>query len=166
VGVDVSRSHQNAKNFSFIRGATSSWPPTAQAKSIDQGSTSYSLADALIPYAKRDYARALELLAPLAERGDAVAQLKIGIIFFRGKVGSPDHNAAIRWFTKAAENGQAEAEFQLGQIYRDGPGVNVDGKLALYWLGRAAEKDMSRAMNALGELYLGHQDVPQDSPLQ
>jgi TPR repeat protein len=122
VGVDVSRSHQNAKNFSFIGGATSSWPPTAQAKSIDQGSTSYSLADALIPYAKLDYARALKLLAPLAERGDAVAQLKIGIIFFRGKVGSPDHNAAIRWFTKAAENGQAEAEFQLGQIYRGRPG--------------------------------------------
>jgi TPR repeat protein len=58
---------------------------------------------------------------------------------FTGKVNSPDHVAALRWFTKAAENGQVEAQFELGRIYRDGLGTRVDGKLAAYWLERAAE---------------------------
>src|SRR5262245_36282384 len=140
------------------------WPLAARAGSLDQMQerAGFSLADALIPYAKRDYVRALELLAPLAERGNAVAQLKLGIIFSKGKVNSPDHVAALRWFTKAAEQGQAEAQFELGRIYRDGLGVRADSRRAVYWLERAAEKDMPQAINALGELYLGYQDVPQD----
>ena len=119
------------------------WPLAARAQSLDQkqGSAPYALADALMPYAQRDYARALELLAPLAERGNAVAQLQLGIIFSRGEVSSPDHVAALRWFTKAAENGQVEAQFELGRIYRDGLGTRVDGEAAVYWLERAAEKD-------------------------
>jgi uncharacterized protein len=160
-GVDISQSPPNAKSLSLIGGATS-WPSIAHTESIDQEDTSFALADALMPYARRDYVRAVALLAPLAERGDAVAQLKLGIIYFRGKVGSPDHPAALRWFTKAAKNGQAEAQFQLGRMYRDGLGANVEGKLAEYWFERAADKGTPRAINALGALYLGHQDVRQD----
>jgi TPR repeat protein len=108
--------------------AATTWPLAACAQSPDQiqGSAPYALADALMPYAQRDYVRALQLLAPLAEQGNAVAQLKLGIIFSRGKVNSPDHVAALRWFTKAAENGQVEAQFELGRIYRDGLGTRVD----------------------------------------
>jgi uncharacterized protein len=144
--------------------AAAIWPLEARAQSPDprQGSAPYALADALMPYAQGDYGRALELLAPLAEQGNAVAQLTLGTIFSRGEVNSPDHVAALRWFTKAAENGQVEAQFELGRIYRDGLGTRVDGKLAAYWFERAAEKDAPHAINALGELYLGYCDVPQD----
>jgi uncharacterized protein len=145
-------------------GQAAAGPLAAHAQSLDrmQESAGYALADALMPYAKRDYGRALTLLAPLAEQGDAVAQLKLGIIFSRGKVGSPDHVAALGWFTKAAEQGQVEAQFELGRIYRDGLGTRADGDAAVYWLQRAAEKNTPHALNALGELYLGHQNVPQD----
>jgi TPR repeat protein len=122
-------------------------------------SAGYALADALMPYAQRDYGRALALLAPLAEQGNAVAQLKLGIILSRGKAGSLDHVAALAWFTKAAEQGQVEAQFELGRIYRDGLGTRVDGNAAVSWLERAAAQDTP---HALGELYLGHQSVPQD----
>src|SRR6266568_3806575 len=117
-------------------GASTTSPLAARADAIDQvqGSANYSLADALVPYAQRDYFRALELLTPLAERGNAVAQLKLGIILSRGKISSPDYVSALRWFTKAAENGQAEAQYELGRIYRDGLGADTDGKLAVYWL--------------------------------
>jgi uncharacterized protein len=146
-------------------GPATAWAVTAHAQTPDpmQLSAGYALADALIPYAQRDFARALELLAPLAEQGNAVAQLKLGIIYSRGKVGSPDHVAALGWFTKAAERGQAEAQFELGRMYRDGLGARANGKAAAYWFERAAEKAASRAINALGELYLGHPDVPRDS---
>jgi uncharacterized protein len=148
----------------FAWGVLVTWPLTANAQSLDpmQPSADYALADALIPYAQRDFVRAQELLAPLAEQGNAVAQLKLGIILSRGKAGSRDHVAARLWFTKAAENGQVEAQFELGRIYRDGLGTRVDGKAAVYWFERAAEQATSHAINALGELYLGHQDVPRD----
>src|SRR6266567_4162392 len=82
--------------------AAATWPLAVRAEPPDQmqGNAPYALADALMPYAQRDYARALELLAPLAEQGNAVAQLKLGIILSRGKVNSPDHVAALRWLTK------------------------------------------------------------------
>jgi TPR repeat protein len=145
-------------------GQATTWLLEAHAQSLDQmqGSAAYALADALMPYAQRDYVRALELLAPLAEQGNAVAQLKLGIIFSRGKVNSPDHVAALRWFKKAAEKGQVEAQFELGRMYRDGLGARVDGKVAVYWFERAAEKGTPHAINALGELYPGNQNVPQD----
>jgi TPR repeat protein len=105
-------------------GPATTWPVAAHAQSLDQVplTAAYALADALIPYAQRDFVRALELLAPLAEQGNAVAQLKLGIIFSRGKVNSPDPVAARLWFEKAAEKGQVEAQFELGRIYRDGLG--------------------------------------------
>jgi hypothetical protein len=54
--------------------AATTWPLAARAESPDQiRSAPYLLADALISYAQRDYARALELLAPLAEQGDAAS---------------------------------------------------------------------------------------------
>src|SRR4029078_9225479 len=145
-------------------GPAAASPLAARAQSLEQTqeSAGYTLADALMPYAKRDYGRALALLTPLAEQGNAVAQLKLGMIFSGGKAGSPDHVAALRWFTKAAEQGQVEAQFELGRIYRDGLGTRVDGNAAVSWLERAAEKDTPHALNALGELYLGHQNVPQD----
>jgi uncharacterized protein len=139
-------------------------PLAARAQSLEQTqeSVGYALTDALTPYAQRNYGRALALLAPLAEQGNAVAQLKLGIIFSCGKTGSPDHVAALGWFTKAAEQGQVDAQFELGRIYRDGLGTRVDGNAAVSWLERAAAKDTPHALNALGELYLGHQNVPQD----
>jgi len=148
-------------------GSVAASPLAARAQSLEQTqeSAGYTLADALMPYAKRDYGRALALLAPLAEQGNAVAQLKLGMIFARGKTGSPDHGAALAWFTRAAEQGQVEAQFELGRIYRDGLGTRADGDAAVYWLERAAEKNTPHALNALGELYLGHQSVPQDFAL-
>jgi uncharacterized protein len=149
----------------LVGGQVTTWSLEAHAQSLDQmqGSAPYALADALMPYAQRDYVRALELLTPLAEKGNAVAQLKLGMIFSRGKLNLPDHVAALRWFSKAAEQGQVEAQFELGRIYRDGLGARIDGKLALYWFERAAERGTPHAINALGELYyLGHQDVPQE----
>jgi uncharacterized protein len=145
-----------------VQAATGLLEARAQPLDRMQESAGYALTDALIPYARRDYSRALALLAPLAEQGNAVAQLKVGMIFSRGKAGSPDHVAALGWFTKAAQQGQVDAQFELGRIHRDGLGTRVDGNAAVAWLERAAAKGAPHAFNALGELYRGHQDVPQD----
>lgn len=124
--------------------------------------TTPALADALIRYTKLDYIKSLEMLLPLAQSGDAVAQEVLGFMYARGEGIPTDETAAYQWFTLAAEAGRTEAQFQLGRIYRDGAGVPQDSKTALYWFGKAAQRGSPDAMNAAGEIYLGRYDIHVD----
>ena len=64
-----------------------------------------ALVEALIPYAKQDYAEATRLLVPLAAQGDAIAQLTLGRMHLRGE-GVPQNSfAAFEWLHLAAEQG-------------------------------------------------------------
>jgi TPR repeat protein len=123
---------------------------------------SYGLSDALIRYAKLDYANAHQLLRPLADAGDAVAQEILGFMYLHGEGVPRDDAAAFHWFTLAAEAGRTAAQFELGRMYRDGVGVMPDGKTALLWFRRAAEQGETEACNSVGELYLGHGGIPPD----
>jgi TPR repeat protein len=122
----------------------------------------HALSDALIRYAKLDYANAHQLLWPLADEGNAVAQEILGFMYLRGEGVRRDDATAFRWLTMAAESGRAEAQFELGLMYRDGLGVTPDGKTALLWLRRAAEQGETDACNSVGEMYLGHGGIPPD----
>jgi TPR repeat protein len=129
---------------------------------FSQAATADELTDALIRYAMHDYPRAIEMLTPLADRGDAVAQTKLGLIYTRGEGVARDDAAALGWLTRAAEQNQSEAQFELGVMYRDGIGTPTNGNLAMLWFGRATERGVPHAFNAIGEMYLGHQDVAPD----
>ena len=121
-----------------------------------------ALVEALIPYAKQDYAEAGRLLDPLASQGDAIAQLTLGRMHLRGE-GVPQNSfAAFEWLRLAAEQGNPDAQVELGVMLRDGVGAVADGQLALHWFKRAADRGAPAAFNAIGELYLGHHDVAQD----
>jgi uncharacterized protein len=121
-----------------------------------------ALVEALIPYAKQDYAEARRLLVPLALQGDVIAQLTLGRMHLRGE-GVPQNSfSAFEWHRKAAEQGNPDAQYELGVMVRDGVGATADGQLALQWFKRAADRGAPAAFNAIGELYLGHQDVAQD----
>lgn len=118
--------------------------------------------DAVIAYAKSDYAKALELLTPLAKQREVIAQLLLGRMYSQGE-GVPSNNfTALELYRRAAEQGNIDAQFELGIMYRDGLGTTVDGKIALYWFKRVADRGLPHAYNAIGELHLGHQDVPPD----
>jgi TPR repeat protein len=129
---------------------------------FSQAATADELTDALIRYAMHDNPRAIEMLTPLADRGDAVAQTKLGLIYTRGEGVARDDVAALGWLTRAAEQNQSEAQFELGVMYRDGLGTPANGALAMHWFERATERGVPHAFNAIGEMYLGHQDVAQD----
>ena len=129
---------------------------------FNQAATADELTDALIRYAVHDYERAIEMLTPLADRGNAVAQMQLGLIHARGEGVPRDDVAAIDWLTRAAEQGQSEAQFELGVMNRDGSGTPIDGKRAIYWFERAAEAGAPHAFNAIGEMYLGHPDIALD----
>jgi uncharacterized caspase-like protein len=87
---------------------------------------------------RASYADALRVWLPLAEGGDAEAQLNVGEIFERGVGGTPDPTAAAAWYTRAAEQGYGPAQLNLGSLYDRGVGVAKDPKAARDWYRRAA----------------------------
>ena len=65
--------------------------------------------DGMAAYESGDYATALQEWRPLAEQGDAEAQLNLGLIYDDG-YGVPVNDAeAAKWFRKVAEQGDATA---------------------------------------------------------
>ena len=66
--------------------------------------------DAVDAHARGDYAKALRLIRPLANDGDASAQFNLGLMYTTGQGVQQDNAAAALWFRKAAEQGYAPAQ--------------------------------------------------------
>jgi TPR repeat protein len=54
-------------------------------------------------HSRGDYQKALRLIRPLANDGDAVAQFNLGLMYATGQGLQQDNAAAASWFRKAAE---------------------------------------------------------------
>ncbi len=96
-------------------------------------------------YQSGNYSGAMQNWMPLAEQGDANAQLNVGLMYDAGQGVSVDHARAAQWYRKSAENGLAAAQYNLGLLYRDGQGVEQNKQLSSDWLGRAAEQGLQEA---------------------
>ena len=72
---------------------------------------------------QKNYAQAVQLLRPWAERGDAWAQYSLGVMYYRGRGVAQDDAQAREWLEKAAAQGLAEAQFNLGVMHKNGQGV-------------------------------------------
>ncbi len=100
-----------------------------------------ALEDCRAAYERQDYATALQLCRPLAEGGDARAQLSLGGMYYNGQGVQRDFPEAAKWTRKAAEQGYAPAQADLGVLYWNGEGVPQDVVLAYMWLSLAAEQE-------------------------
>ena len=80
-----------------------------------------------------------------AERGNAKAQLKLGLCYYNGHGVEPNPAEAVRWFRLAAKQKNAEAEFYMGRAYNTGAGVKKDDEVAYAWFERAAQKGHEQA---------------------
>ncbi|HSQ91047.1 MAG TPA: tetratricopeptide repeat protein, partial [Nitrospiraceae bacterium] len=69
-----------------------------------------------------DYATALREWRPLAERGDALAQYNMVVLYRKGRGVPQDDVQARQWYEKAAVQGQAKGQFSLGTLYFNGEG--------------------------------------------
>src|SRR5262245_50685230 len=63
--------------------------------------------------ASGDYATALRLLRPLADQGDAFAQLNLGVMYDNGRGVPRNYAEAAKWFRLAADQGLANAQLNL-----------------------------------------------------
>jgi TPR repeat protein len=95
------------------------------------------LEDADAAWERRDFAAALQLLHPLADQGNAEAQMKLGFMYVTGEGIPQDYAEAVKWFHLAADQGQANAQCFLGLMYFEGRGVPRDYVSAHMWLSLA-----------------------------
>ena len=121
-----------------------------------------TLEDAAAAHARGDYAKALRLIRPLANDGDAAAQFNLGVMYLTGHGVQQDDAAAALWFRKAAEQGYALAQTNLGVLYRDGRGVAEDATEAVMWFRKAADQGDAVSEFQLGNQYAFGKGVPQD----
>ena len=96
--------------------------------------------DANAAYEKGDYATALQLWRPLADQGDASAQIRMGASYADGSGVTQSYPEAMNWFRKAAEQGNARAQFNLGTLFYNGQGSPRNYPEALKWFKLAADQ--------------------------
>lgn len=107
-------------------------------------------------------AQAVDLLTPLAAGGDALAALRLGAAYERGRGVAADPAAASRWYRIAADAGEVDALYNLGAIHARGVGVVRDVGEAVLWFRRAADQRDAQAQLNLGLLYLTGDGVAPD----
>ncbi len=101
------------------------------------------------------YSGAMQSWLPLADAGNADAELNIGILYDAGQGVPVDPVQAATWYRKSAEHGHAAAQYNLGMMYSTGRGVVLDPDQAHYWLALAARQGLQEARAMLPEIEVG-----------
>jgi hypothetical protein len=85
-----------------------------------------------------DYVAAARRIIPLAQRGDAHAQAKLGFMYANGQGVPQSYDIAVNWYLQAAEQGEPTGQYLLGLMYDKGFGVVANVVFAYKWLNLAA----------------------------
>ena len=110
-------------------------------------------------YMQGNFGRALREWRPLAERGHAVAQFQLGVMFEHGHGVSRDAVQAVEWYRKAAGRGDAHAQNNLGVAYANGRGVPQDVAQAVELFRKSAAQGLAIAQRNLGIMYFSGEGV-------
>lgn len=108
-----------------------------------------------------DYAGAVTIWRPLAEKGDPEAQFDLGQAYRWGRGVQLNLATAKTWYERAANQGQVDAQTTLGLLLFQNGG-QADG---LKWLKKAAEQDEPRAQLVYGTALVNGDGVSQDPAL-
>src|SRR5664279_2517883 len=82
--------------------------------------------DALATRAAKAEPEAIVQLLDMARSGDAEAQLRVGLIYYDGRVVERNFALALEWLHKAAAKGQNQAMNLIGHFCQEGLGVPQD----------------------------------------
>jgi localization factor PodJL len=92
-------------------------------------------------------------LVSLANRGNAAAQLLLGLEYLDGTGAAKNESEAAQWISRSAGHGNAVAQFWLGTLYANGRGITADPALAIHWYEEAAMQGNRKAMHQLAVSY-------------
>jgi hypothetical protein len=88
---------------------------------------------ALAAVSRHDYASALRIVRPLAERGDMVAEYLLAAMYDRGMGFPENHPMALQWYRRSAGEGYSQSMRNLGTMYRNGEAGRNDYVEAYRW---------------------------------
>lgn len=94
--------------------------------------------EGIAAYTSGDFEGAVREFSPMAEKGNAISQYHLGLLYEEGQGVSKSFASARQWYQKAADQGNADAMFALGQVYAEGLGVKKDHVAAYRWFDQAA----------------------------
>ena len=106
------------------------------------------------------YKLAYEKLKPEAEKGNAMAQYRLGQMYHLGYGFTKNDQEAIKWFTKSAQLGNEDSQYEMGVLFSDKNNKNY--KLAARYFREAAENKHFLAQYQLGTMYREGKGVIQD----
>ena len=104
-------------------------------------------------YLKKDYVTALKILKPLAENGNAKAQITMGLMYDYGHGVDKDPAESIKWYRMAAEQGEPLVQLDLGIKYFQGQGVKQNYQEAAKWWEMSANAGVADSQFNLGLMY-------------
>jgi TPR repeat protein len=127
------------------------------------------LANGIAAYYGGRYEEAYARLKPLAEKGSARAQFRLGVMYLRGRGVGQNLGAGTQWIKKAfpriqdsAVAGEAWAQADLGSLYQTGLLVAKNDAEAVRWYRAAAEQGYAGAQTNLGAMYADGKGVAPD----
>jgi hypothetical protein len=77
-----------------------------------------------------DYVAAYRAFLPDAQAADDRAMVTIGLLYYRGQLGSIDYVKAMDWYVRAFDRQNGDAFNNIGVMYRDGLGVKKNRVVA------------------------------------
>ena len=96
-----------------------------------------------------------------ANKGDAQAQIYLGVMYEKGQSVPRNYQEALKWYRNAAAQGYAMAQYNMGVMYMYGKGVPQDDVQAVAWYRKAAEQGYAPGQYNLGAMYMNGRGVPQ-----
>jgi len=109
-----------------------------------------------------NYDGALAIWLPLAQRGSAEAQFRLGWMYEMGLGREQDRTIAAEWYSHAAAQGHPSALYNLGIFSFHGAGLPKDEAKAADYFFEAAKKGHAKAQYNLGLLYQIGRGLPKD----
>src|ERR1700676_3098362 len=100
--------------------------------------------DPIAAYQRGDYASAIRSFRALAERGDALGQTGLGLLYREWRGVPQSYTEAVKWYRLAADQGNLIAQYNLGHMYAEGRGVQQDYVQAHMWFNLSSANPASR----------------------
>lgn len=108
-----------------------------------------------------DHAGAAQLVTKAAEAGNALAQLRIALMYDQGDGVRQSSKTAFMWYGRAAALGEPESQNQMGIAYEAGLGVKEDWDLAMRFYKASALQGWHKGQVGFGRCYQFGIAVPQ-----
>ena len=114
---------------------------------------SISLSSGIAAFEAKNFAQALSLLGPIAEKGNDQAQYRLAIMYQNGLGVVRNELLAMKWMIAAANQDLALAQHGLGFMYLEGDCVPKNGDKAVRWFTLAAEQGLAGSQTTLAMMY-------------